>query len=167
MSEQLGSDLAAWRMPVAALDGNSAWLEIARLAWNLGTWIVQLVLPDEVVRWEWKRFRQAFVYAPRRSSGACRQKLMIRISAAHRWYASLVAAHPKPQASRSAARFNLNSPRVALGGTLQLEFAESRARRHLKLEFAESRAQRAKRRLVLPFADFRTVAADGVVDDPS
>jgi hypothetical protein len=37
-------------MPVAALDGNSAWLEIARLAWNLGTWIVQLVLRGLVFR---------------------------------------------------------------------------------------------------------------------
>ena len=36
--EQLGSGLAAWRMPVAEFDGNSAWLEIARLAWNLGKW---------------------------------------------------------------------------------------------------------------------------------
>jgi hypothetical protein len=27
--EQLGSGLAAWRMPVAEFDGNSAWLEIA------------------------------------------------------------------------------------------------------------------------------------------
>jgi hypothetical protein len=32
VSEQLGSGLAAWRMPVAELDGNSAWLKIARLA---------------------------------------------------------------------------------------------------------------------------------------
>jgi hypothetical protein len=97
VSEQRGSGLAAWRMPVAALDGNSAWLEIARLAGNLGTWIVQLVLPDEVVRWEWKRFRQAFVDATAQAICSCRQKLIIRISAAHRWYASLVAAHQKPQ----------------------------------------------------------------------
>jgi hypothetical protein len=95
VSEQLGSGLAAWRMPVAALDGNNAWLESSRLAWNLGTWTVQRVLPGEVVRWERKRFRQAFVDAPRRSSA--RQKLILRISAAHRWYASLVAAHQRPQ----------------------------------------------------------------------
>jgi hypothetical protein len=139
VSEQLGSGLAAWRMPIAALDGNSAWLEIARLAWNLGTWIVQLVLRDEVVRWEWKRFRQAFVDAAAQVICSCRQKLMIRISAAHRWYA--------------AGRRASEASDVALGGTLQLEFAESRA-------------QRAKRRLVLPFADFRTAAADGVVNDP-
>lgn len=93
---QLGSGLAAWRMPVAEFDGNSAWLEIARLAWNLGKWIAQLVLPDEVVRWEWKRFRQAFVYAAAQVICSSRQ-IIIRISAAHRWYASLVAAHQKLQ----------------------------------------------------------------------
>ena len=69
-----------------------AWLEIARLAWNLGKWIAQLALPDEVVRWEWKRFRQAYVYAAAQVIRASRQTI-IRLSAAHRWYESLVAAH--------------------------------------------------------------------------
>jgi len=59
--EQMGSGLAGWRMPVAEFDGNSAWLETARLAWNLGKWIAQLALPAEVVRWEWKRFRLHYV----------------------------------------------------------------------------------------------------------
>ena len=59
--EQMGSGLAAWRMPVAEFDGNSAWLEIARLAWNMAKWIAQLALPPEVVRWEWKRFRLHYV----------------------------------------------------------------------------------------------------------
>ncbi len=59
--EQMGSGLPAWRMPVAEFDGNSAWLEIARLAWNMAKWIAQLVLPAEVVRWEWKRFRLHYV----------------------------------------------------------------------------------------------------------
>ncbi|MEJ2131015.1 MAG: IS1380 family transposase [Gammaproteobacteria bacterium] len=62
--EQMGSGLAAWRMPVAEFDGNAAWLEIARLAWNLGKWIAQLALDDEVVRWEWKRFRLHYVLVP-------------------------------------------------------------------------------------------------------
>jgi hypothetical protein len=71
--EQMGSGLAGWRMPVAPgcgvspqteFDGNSAWLEIARLAWNIGKWIAQLALPDEVVRWEWKRFRLHYVLVP-------------------------------------------------------------------------------------------------------
>jgi hypothetical protein len=97
MIEQLGSGLAAWRMPVAEPDGNSAWIESARLAWNLGMWIVQLGLPDEVVRWEWKRFRQTSGYAAAQVICSCRQELIIRVSAAHRWYASLVAAHQKPR----------------------------------------------------------------------
>ncbi len=32
--QQLGAGIAAWRMPVAEFDGNSAWLEIAWLAWS-------------------------------------------------------------------------------------------------------------------------------------
>ena len=35
--EQFGYGIAGWRMPVAEFMGNSAWLEIARLAWNLGS----------------------------------------------------------------------------------------------------------------------------------
>jgi hypothetical protein len=94
--EQLGSGLAAWRMPVAEFDGNSAWLEIARLAWNLGKWIAQLALPPEVVRWEWKRFRQAFVYVAAQVIRRSRQ-IVLRLSAAHRWYQLLVAAHQQLQ----------------------------------------------------------------------
>ena len=60
--EQFGQGIAGWRMPVAEFMGNSAWLQIARLAWNLGKWIAQIALPSEVVRWEWKRFRRHFVY---------------------------------------------------------------------------------------------------------
>ena len=62
--EQMGSGLAGWRMPVAEFDGNSAWLEVARLAWNIGKWIAQLALPEEVARWEWKRFRLHYVLVP-------------------------------------------------------------------------------------------------------
>lgn len=89
---QMGSGLAAWRMPVGEFFGNCAWLEMARLAWNLGKWIAQLSLPAEVVRWEWKRFRQAFVYV-----GAqvikCRRQIWIRFSGSHRFIDTLVAAH--------------------------------------------------------------------------
>jgi hypothetical protein len=94
--EQLGSGLAAWRMPVAEFDGNSAWLEIARLAWNLGKWIALLALPAEVVRWEWKRFRQAFVYVAAQVIRRSRQ-IVLRFSAAHRWHDLLVAAHQQLQ----------------------------------------------------------------------
>lgn len=74
--EQMGSGLAAWRMPVAEFDGNCAWLEIARLAWNIGKWIAQLVLPDEVVRWEWKRFRLHYVLVPAQVIKRARQTIL-------------------------------------------------------------------------------------------
>lgn len=89
--EQMGSGLAAWRMPVAGFVGNSVWLEIARLAWNLGKWLAQLVLPDEVVRWEWKRFRQAWVYIAAQVIRQSRQ-IRLRISASHRFASDLLTA---------------------------------------------------------------------------
>jgi hypothetical protein len=76
--EQLGSGLAGWRMPVAEFDGNSAWLEIARLAWNMAKWIAQLALPPEVVRWEWKRFRLHYVLVPAQVIRRARQ-LWVRL----------------------------------------------------------------------------------------
>jgi hypothetical protein len=94
--EQMGSGVALWRMPVAEFDGNSAWLEIGRLAWNLGKWIAQLVLPAEVVRWEWKRYRQAFVYLAAEVIHRSRQH-WLRISPAHRFLPTLVAAHAQLQ----------------------------------------------------------------------
>lgn len=94
--EQMGSGLAAWRMPVAEFAGNCAWLEIARLAWNLAKWIAQLALPDEVVRWEWKRFRQAWVYLAAQVTKRGRQ-VWIRFSQSHRFTNSLIAAHQKLQ----------------------------------------------------------------------
>jgi len=96
MIEQMGSGLAAWRMPVAEFAGNSAWLEIARLAWNLAKWIAQLALPNEVVRWEWKRFRQAWVYLAAQVTKRGRQ-VWIRFSQSHRFTNSLVAAHQRLQ----------------------------------------------------------------------
>ena len=94
--DQMGSGLAAWRMPVAEFAGNCAWLEIARLAWNIAKWIAQLALPAEVVRWEWKRFRHAFVYLAAQVVKRGRQ-IWLRLSAAHRFAEDLVAAHRKLQ----------------------------------------------------------------------
>lgn len=94
--EQLGSGLAAWRMPVREFDGNAAWLEIARLAWNLGKWIAQLALPEEVVRWEWKRFRQAFVFAAAKVLKRGR-RIILRYFGSHRWVGTLLHAHQKLQ----------------------------------------------------------------------
>ncbi len=39
-----------WRMPVAEFEGNAAWLEIGRPAWNLGKWTTQIVT-DQDSRW--------------------------------------------------------------------------------------------------------------------
>lgn len=94
--QQLGEGLAAWRMPVAEFDGNSAWLEIARLAWNIAKWIALLALPEETIRWEWKRFRQAFVYVAAQVLRRSRQ-ITLRISASHRWHRILSAAHQRLQ----------------------------------------------------------------------
>jgi hypothetical protein len=94
--EQMGSGVALWRMPVAEFDGNRAWLEIGRLAWNLGKWIAQLVLPAEVVRWEWKRYRKAFVHVAAEVILRSRQR-WLRLSPAHRFLATLVAAHAQLQ----------------------------------------------------------------------
>ena len=94
--EQMGSGLAMWRMPVREFDGNCAWLEIARLAWNLGKWLAQLALPDEVVRWEWKRFRLAFVYIAAKVVHRARQ-VLVRLAGSHRFSAPILEAHVKLQ----------------------------------------------------------------------
>lgn len=94
--EQMKNGLVAWKMPVAEFAGNSAWLEIARLAWNIAKWIAQLALAPEVVRWEWKRFRQAFVYVAATVIRRARS-LWVRFSDSHRFTRTLVGAHNKLQ----------------------------------------------------------------------
>jgi Transposase DDE domain group 1 len=93
---QMKSGLAAWRMPVAEFAGNAAWLQIARLAWNFGKWIAQLALPPETVRWEWKRFRQAFVHVAAQVVHHARQ-VYVRFAASHRFAHTLVHAHTRLQ----------------------------------------------------------------------
>lgn len=94
--EQMKNGLSIWRMPVAKEHGNAAWIEIGRLAWNLGKWIAQLALPEEVVRWEWKRFRLAFVSIPARIIETGR-RLIVRFFDSVRFTSTLVAAHQKLQ----------------------------------------------------------------------
>lgn len=89
--EGMGSGIAAWRMPVAEMRGNAAWLEIARLAWNLGKWIAHIALRNEVARWEWKRFRRAFVDFAVQVVRAARQT-RVRILGAHRFAGELTRA---------------------------------------------------------------------------
>ena len=92
----LESGISAWRMPVAEMRGNEAWLEMARLAWNLGKWIARRALPDEVQRWEWKRFRRAFVDITVQVVRIARQT-RVRILGSHRFASVLIAAHEKLQ----------------------------------------------------------------------
>jgi len=94
--EQFGQGIAGWRMPVAEFTGNSAWLEMARLAWNLGKWIAQLALPSEVVRWEWKRFRRHFVYIAAKVMKTGR-RLVVRLAGSHRFLPDILAAHVRLQ----------------------------------------------------------------------
>ena len=96
VTAQLGSGIAAWRNPVAELAGNCAWLEIARLAWNLGKWVAQLALAAEVVRWEWKRFRHAFVVVPAQVLRKAAQ-IWLRVSGSHRFVEEFLAAHVRLQ----------------------------------------------------------------------
>jgi hypothetical protein len=90
--EQMGSGLAMWRMPVAEFDGNCAWLEIARLAWNLSKWIALLSLDREVIHWEWKRFRLAFVYLAVEVVRQAR-RTTIRFPKTHRFTPTILRAH--------------------------------------------------------------------------
>ena len=94
--EQFGQGIAGWRMPVAEFMGNSAWLQIARLAWNLGKWIAQIALPSEVVRWEWKRFRRHFVYIAAKVLRTGR-RLVVRLAGSHRFLPDILTAHARLQ----------------------------------------------------------------------
>lgn len=94
--EQFGHGIAGWRMPVAEFMGNSAWLQIARLAWNLGKWIAQIALPSEVVRWEWKRFRRHFVYIAAKVLKEGRS-LVVRLAGSHRFLPDILTAHARLQ----------------------------------------------------------------------
>ena len=94
--EQFGQGIAGWRMPVAEFMGNSAWLQIARLAWNLGKWIAQIALPREVVRWEWKRFRRHFVYIAAKVLKTGR-RLVVRLAGSHRFLPDILTAHVRLQ----------------------------------------------------------------------
>jgi len=94
--EQFGQGIAGWRMPVAEFMGNSAWLQIARLAWNLGKWIAQIALPSEVVRWEWKRFRRHFVYIAAKVLKSGR-RWVVRLAGSHRFLPHILTAHVRLQ----------------------------------------------------------------------
>lgn len=82
--EQLQGGVAAMRMPTGGLLANHAFLVCARLAHNLKAWLAMLALPAETMRWEWKRFRKAFVYIAARVVSSART-LVLRLARSHRF----------------------------------------------------------------------------------
>lgn len=89
--EQLGNGVAGMRMPTGDFLANAAFLRCARIAHNLKSWLGQLALPAETVRWEWGRFRQAFVYIAAEVVLHARQ-VLVRLSRGHRHHDTIVAA---------------------------------------------------------------------------
>lgn len=89
--EQLQNGVAGMRMPTGSLLANGAFLCCARLAHNLKSWLGQLVLPRETTRWEWKRFRMAYVYVAAAVVLHARQ-VHVRLARAHRFHDDIVRA---------------------------------------------------------------------------
>jgi len=89
--EQLKNGIGAMRMPTGEFLANDAFLRMGQLAWNVRAWCCLLALPEEASRWEWKRFRQAFVYVAARVVNHAR-RIVARISAAHRFANEILAA---------------------------------------------------------------------------
>ena len=89
--EQFKNGIAAMRMPTGELLANSAFLMAGQLAWCLRSWLSALALPKETTRWEWKWFRQAFVYiAAKITCGARRAR--VYLSGSHRFAQHLLIA---------------------------------------------------------------------------
>jgi hypothetical protein len=60
--DQFKNGIGTLRMPTGELVANGAFLMAGQLAWCPRSWLSLLALPKETLRWEWKWFRQAFVY---------------------------------------------------------------------------------------------------------
>jgi len=94
--EQAKNGIAALRMPTGELLANAAFLMAGQLAWCLRAWLSLLALPKETSRWEWKWFRQAFVYvAARITQGARRAK--VYLAGCHRFVDHLIIASQRLQ----------------------------------------------------------------------
>jgi hypothetical protein len=92
--EQLQNGVAGMRMPTGGMLSNAAFGTCARLAHNLKPWLAQLALPTETMRWEWKRFRRAFVYCAARVVHTGRQ-VHVRFAQSHRFAGAILAAHAR------------------------------------------------------------------------
>ncbi len=94
--EQLQNGVAAMRMPTGSFLANAAFLRCARLAHNIKCWLALLALPAETTRWEWKRFRQAFVFVAARVVLRARQ-VWIDLANSHRYHRDILKAHARLQ----------------------------------------------------------------------
>ena len=84
------------RMPTGELLANSAFLMAGQLAWCLRSWLSALALPKETIRWEWKWFRQAFVYVAAKITHSAR-RAKVYLAGSHRFAAHLVIASQRLQ----------------------------------------------------------------------
>jgi len=94
--EQAKNGIAALRMPTGELLANAAFLMAGQLAWCLRAWLSLLALPRETTRWEWKWFRQAFVYVAARITQGSRQA-KVYLAGCHRFVEHLVIASQRLQ----------------------------------------------------------------------
>ena len=89
--EQFKNGIAAMRMPTGELLANGAFLMAGQLAWCLRSWLSALALPQETIRWEWKWFRQAFVYIAAKITYSAR-RAKVYLAGSHRFVEHLVIA---------------------------------------------------------------------------
>jgi hypothetical protein len=94
--EQAKNGIAALRMPTGELLANAAFLMAGQLAWCLRSWLSLLALPKETIRWEWKWFRQAFVYVAARITHGAR-RANVYLAGCHRFVEHLVTASQRLQ----------------------------------------------------------------------
>ena len=94
--EQFKNGIAAMRMPTGELLANSAFLMAGQLAWCLRSWLSALALPQETTRWEWKWFRQAFVYIAAKITYSAR-RAQVYLAGSHRFVDHLLIASQRLQ----------------------------------------------------------------------
>jgi hypothetical protein len=94
--EQFKNGIAAMRMPTGELLANGAFLMAGQLAWCLRSWLSLLALPRQTLRWEWKWFRQAFVYVASKITQTGR-RCVVYLSEGHRFIEHLLIASQRLQ----------------------------------------------------------------------
>ena len=94
--EQAKHGIAALRMPTGELLANSAFLMAGQLAWCLRAWLSLLALPKETSRWEWKWFRQAFIYVAARITQSGR-RAKVYLAGCHRFVEHVIIASRRLQ----------------------------------------------------------------------